>query len=32
MLDDSGYLIDNPNYKFKEFEHDNELFRYCKLG
>ena len=32
VLDDNGYLIDNPNYKFKKFEKDNELFRYCKLG
>ena len=32
VFDDSGYLIDNPNYKFKKFEKDNELFRYCKLG
>ena len=32
LLDDNGYLIDNPNYRFKEFEKDHELFRYCKLG
>ena len=29
VLDDSGYLIVNPNYKFKKFEKDNELFGYC---
>ena len=32
VLDNSGYLIDNPNYRFKELEKDNKLFRYCKLG
>ena len=32
LLDDNGYLIDNPNYRFKEFEKENELFRFCKLG
>ncbi len=32
LLDDNGYLVDNPDYRFKEFEKDNELFRYCKLG
>ena len=32
LLDDNGYLIDNPNYRFKELEKDHELFRYCKLG
>ena len=32
ILDDNGYLIDNPNYRFREFEKSVELFRYCKLG
>ena len=32
LLDDNGYLIDNPNYRFKEFEKNHELFRFCKLG
>lgn len=32
VLDDSGYLIDNLNYKFKKYKKDNELFKYCKLG
>ena len=32
LLDDNGYLIDNPNYRFNEFEKKNDLFRYCKLG
>ena len=32
LLDDDGYLIDNPNYRFKKYEKDNILFRYCKLG
>ena len=32
LLDDNGYLIDNPNYRFKEFEKEHELFRFCKLG
>ncbi len=32
LLDNDGYLIDNPNYRFKEFEKSNKLFRYCKLG
>ena len=32
ILDDNGYLIDNPNYRFREFEKSDELFRYCKLG
>ena len=32
LLDDNGYLIDNPNYRFREYEKDNNLFRYCKLG
>ena len=31
LLDNNGYLIDNPNYRFKEYERDNNLFRYCKL-
>ena len=32
LLDDNGYLIDNPKYRFKKFEKNSELFRYCKLG
>ena len=32
ILDDNGYLINNPNYRFKEYEKDNSLFRCCKLG
>ena len=32
LLDKNGYLIDNPNYRFKEYEKDINLFRYCKLG
>ena len=32
ILDDNGYLIDNPKYRFREYEKDNNLFRYCKLG
>ena len=32
LLDDNGYLIDNPKYRFREYERDNNLFRYCKLG
>ena len=32
LLDDNGYLIDNPKYRFREYEKDNNLFRYCKLG
>ena len=32
LLDDNGYLIDNPKYRFKEYEKNNNLFRYCKLG
>ena len=32
LLDDNGYLINNPNYRFKEYEKDNNLFKYCKLG
>ena len=32
LLDDNGYLIDNPKYRFREYEKDNDLFRYCKLG
>jgi glutamate synthase domain-containing protein 1 len=32
LLDDNGYLIENPNYRFRGFEKDNDLFRYCKLG
>ena len=31
LFDDNGYLIDNPNYRFRECEKDNNLFRYCKL-
>ena len=32
LLDDNDYLIDNPNYRFKEFEKDHELLTFCKLG
>ena len=32
LLDDNGYLIDNPKYRFREYEKVNDLFRYCKLG
>ena len=32
LLDDNGYLIDNPKYRFREYEKDNNLFKYCKLG
>ena len=32
FLDDNGFLIDNPKYRFKEYEKDNNLFKYCKLG
>ena len=32
ILDNNGYLIDNPKYRFREYEKDNNLFRYCKLG
>ena len=32
LLDDNGYLIDNPKYRFREYEKDYNLFRYCKLG
>ena len=32
LLNDNGYLIDNPKYRFREYERDNNLFRYCKLG
>ena len=32
LLDKNGYLIDNPNYRFKVYEKDINLFRYCKLG
>ena len=32
LLDDNGYLIDNPKYRFREYEKNNNLFRYCKLG
>ena len=32
LLDDNGYLIDNPKYRFREYEKYNNLFRYCKLG
>ena len=31
-LDKNDYLIDNPNYRFKQYEKDINLFRYCKLG
>ena len=32
LLDDNGYIIDNPKYRFRGYEKDNNLFRYCKLG
>ena len=32
LLDDNGCLIDNPKYRFREYEKDNNLFRCCKLG
>ena len=32
LLDNNGYLIDNPKYRFRKYEKDNNLFRYCKLG
>ena len=32
LLDNNGYLIDNPKYRFRKHEKDNNLFRYCKLG
>ncbi len=32
LLDNKGYLIDNPKYRFREYEKDNNLFKYCKLG
>ena len=32
LIDKNGYLIDNPNYRFKEYEKDINLFRCCKLG
>ena len=32
LLDDNGYLIKNPKYRFRELEEDNNLFRHCKLG
>ena len=32
LLDNNGYLIDNPKYRFREYEKNNNLFRYCKLG
>ena len=32
LLDDKGYLIDNPKYRFRQYEKKNTLFRYCKLG
>ena len=32
LLNDNGYLIDNPKYRFSKYEKDNNLFRYCKLG
>ena len=32
ILDNNGFLIDNPNYRFRENEKYNNLFRYCKLG
>ena len=32
ILDDNGYLIDNPKYRFRGYEKYNDLFKYCKLG
>ncbi len=32
LLDNDGYLIDNPDYRFKKEEKINDLFRYCRLG
>ena len=32
LLDSNGYWIDNPNYRFKEYEKEIDLFKYCKLG
>ena len=32
LLDDNGYLIDNPKYRFRKYEKYNNLFRFCKLG
>ena len=32
LLDNNGYLIDNPKYRFREYERDNNLFRYFKSG
>ena len=32
ILDKNGYLNDNPNYTFKQYDKDINLFRYCKLG
>ena len=32
LLDNNGYLIDNPNYRFKEYEKEINLFSHCKLG
>ena len=32
LLDKDGFLIHNPEYRFKNLEIDNELFKFCKLG
>ncbi len=32
LLDDNGYLFDNPKHRFRKYEKDNNLFRYCKSG
>ena len=32
LLDDNGYLIRNPNYRFRDNEKYYNLFRCCKLG
>ncbi len=32
LLDNNGHLIDNPNYRFREYEKNFNLFRYCRLG
>ena len=32
LFNNNGYLIDNPKYRFRDYEKDIDLFRYCKLG
>ena len=32
LINNDGPLINNPNCRFKKYEKDNNLFRYCKLG